>query len=146
MTIHLPQLPDWWPAVAALAVSLLLLLWLLRAVSAKALADLLMRSAVENGRLSPRLLTTLFFVALTGYLEYKVLTMNRSEALLLVYVQVIFANIGLITVLLGLGKAADTFSKVQLEKKTPDTQINADTAEIKTGTVNLNTPPETGIE
>lgn len=143
MIITLPSLPQWWPAVAALAFSLLLLLWLLRSVSAKGLADLLLRSAVENNRLSSRLLTTLFFVALTGYLEYKVFGLDKPEALLLVYVQIIFANIGLITVLLGLGKAADTFSKVQLEKKTPDTQINTQNADVSAGTVNMNSPPST---
>lgn len=106
--------------------------------------ELLMRSVMESERLSPRLLTVFATVLLTGYLEVKVIQMMLletppTEARLLVAVQIIMANIGLITLLLGLGKVTDAFTKVKLEgpPPAPANQITTDQATITGGPVNV---------
>lgn len=113
--------------------------------SKRTLWELLVRSIMENDRISPRLLTVFAVVILTGYLEVKIvrglfLPAPPSEAHLLVAVQIIIANIGLITLLLGLGKLTDAYKQIKLEgpPPAPDTQINTDQATVTGGPVNIN--------
>jgi|GEM_PF-4281143 len=139
MTFTIPAPPHWWPYLVLSAGALLLLIWLIRAGTLRQLATLWVKSFVENERFSPRLLTIFFFVLLTGYLEYRIFLLERAEAQMLVYVQVVFANLTLVTALLGAGKLADTYKTVQLEKKTPDTQITAKTAAVSGQNISVGT-------
>ncbi|WP_324671027.1 hypothetical protein [Hymenobacter sp. GOD-10R] len=83
----------------------------------KRLLTLLLNSLLENERFSPRLLTVLACVALTGYLELKLFDSKVSETIAFVLFQVILANIGLIVTLLGLGKITDTIQKIKVPSK-----------------------------
>lgn len=130
VTFNLPLLPMWWPWVALMAASLLFILWVLRSAPARQLSVLWVKSFLENERFSPRLLTIFFFVSVTVFLEIWLFRMNKPEALMLVYVQVIAFNLTLITSLLGLGKWTDAYQKIKLGKATPDTVVNSTSTQV----------------
>jgi len=125
---------DHWQAILFWGALALVLFWLL-APARKRLSELTLNSVVENNRFSPRLLTTFAVVGVTLYLELRAAhtapsVLNGVQVSTWPPEYVLIANLTLIGALLGLGKLADTYKTVQLNKTVPDTEIKAGTAKI----------------
>ena len=112
----------------------------------KALA-LLGNSFVENGRVSPRLVTVFAFTLAALWLLYRGSTVEAKVVGGIVLSpwppEYIWSGLCLLIAgLLGLGKVVDAYAKVKLEgpPPVPDTQILAETAPVSANSVTLNQP------
>lgn len=130
----LPLLPPLLP-VLVWGLAFLFVLWLVLPPREQ-LRPLLLNSVVESGRFSPRLLTTFAVVSVTLYLELKAAhakpeVVNGLQISPWPPEYVLLANLTLIGALLGLGKLADTYKTVQLNKPAATTTIESEQTEVK---------------